>query len=60
MDTFIDQRNALTKGISELESMRKFTFDFDLSRDVNSKNLKRGNWSSGVVGLIKTVIIRIV
>ena len=49
MDTFIDQRNALTKGISELESMRKFTFDFDLSRDVNNKNLKRSLGFAGIL-----------
>ena len=40
MNTFIYQCNILTKRISELESMHKFIFDFDLRKDVNSEARK--------------------
>ena len=40
METFIEQYNVLTKYISDLESMYKFIFDFDLRKDVNHKARK--------------------
>jgi len=40
MDTFIEQYNVITRYISDLESMYRFIFDFDLRRDVNVKTRK--------------------
>ena len=38
--TFIEQYNIITRYISDLESMYRFIFDFDLRRDVNVKTRK--------------------
>ena len=40
METFIEQYNVITRYISDLESMYRFIFDFDLRRDVNAKTRK--------------------
>ena len=40
METFIEQYNIITRYISDLESMHRFIFDFDLRRDVNVKTRK--------------------
>ena len=40
METFIEQYNIITRYISDLESMYRFIFDFDLRRDVNVKTRK--------------------
>ena len=40
METFIEQYNIITRCISDLESMHRFIFDFDLRRDVNVKTRK--------------------
>ena len=40
METYIEQYNVITRYISDLESMYRFIFDFDLRKDVKAKTRK--------------------
>ena len=40
MESFLEQYNIMTRYISDLESMYRFIFDFDLRKDVNAKTRK--------------------
>ena len=40
METYIEQYNVITRYISDLESMYRFIFDFDLRKDIKAKTRK--------------------